>query len=245
MSGDVEQVDAEVIDFDEAHARSTLRKIDAAIGKWIGSTVELADLIHEAQREQCWRVDDDYRAALAAGAIAPADDRHPGREWLGWKFNRSGRSARELADYGELRAILVADRSLPPLTEPEYPVRKMVGKLLHVKLKGTEQPDPAAHHDAIRKAWRIATERTGGDVHAAVDEVLRPVVLKQLEYRPLRRLAEPKPGGQRAEERRALIDSSTRKFRDAGYKLLELGAVDRFDEALAELQEARARWKPT
>jgi hypothetical protein len=250
MSNDVDHAtDAEVIDYDDAKARNTLRKVEAAIAKWIGSTVDLADLCHEAQREQCWRVDDDYRAALAAGAIAPAVGGSGGAEqartWLGWKFNRSPRAARDLADYGEVRAILAADRTLPQLAEPEYAARRMVAKLLHVKLRGSEQPDIEAHHAAIREAWRIATTRTERDVHAAVDEVLRPVVLKQLEYKPLRRLAEAKPPGQKAEERKALIVRSVKDLRDAGYKLIELGAVDRFDAVIAELAEARARWTPT
>lgn len=249
MSADVDHVtDAEIVSFDDAKARSTLRKVDAAITKWIGSTVDLADLCHEAQRDQCWRVDEDYRAGLSGGAIAPPDDtkgRSHARNWLGWKFNRSGRTAEQLADYGELRAILAVDCTLPNTAEPEATARKMVAKLLHAKLLGREVEDPEARAEAIREAWRIATARTEGDIRAAMTEVLRPVVLKQIKYRPIRRLAEPKPPEERARIRRQKIDRAARQFLKRGHDLINLGAVDRFDDALAELTEARGRWTPT
>src|SRR5262245_29970812 len=101
-------VSAEVVEFVEAKARDTLRRLETAMGRWVTSTVELADLVFETQRDECWRVDDDYRAALAAGAIAPAADRHHDRTWLAWKFNRAARTVRQLADYGELRSIIAA-----------------------------------------------------------------------------------------------------------------------------------------
>lgn len=152
---DLEVVRGEVISFDQARAGITLRKIDAAMQTWVRSTVELADLAYEAQQAECWRVDEDFAAARAAGSIGPAPDRNWGRVWLGWKFNRAGRAVERLADYGELRSILAADSSLPVLAEPEGAARPL-GRLLRPRYLPSETANVAERNDAIRQIWRDA-----------------------------------------------------------------------------------------
>lgn len=152
---DLEVVRGEVISFDQARAAITLRKIDAAMQTWVRSTVELADLAYEARLVECWRVDEDFAAARAAGAIAPAVDRNWGRVWLGWKFNRAGRTVEMLADYGELRSIIAADSSLPVLAEPEG-VARPLGRLLRPRYLPSEAANIDERDDAIRQIWRDA-----------------------------------------------------------------------------------------
>ena len=238
MSAEVDHVtDAEIVNFDEAQARQTLREVEAALKDWIGSTVHLADLVHRASVNSCWRVDEDYRAGLASGAIAPQKrgdgSTDQGRTWLGWKFNRGARTVRELGDYGELRAIIAADPALLQIAEPEFVARPM-RKLLRPKLLGKEVADQGARDEAIRRAWQLAVERAEGNSRDAIAEVLRPVVLKQIEYRPIRRLVEKLPPGEKARIRREKIARASRQFLQRGHDLINLGAVDSFDAALVE-----------
>ncbi len=162
---------------------------------------------------------------------------------MGWKFNRAGRTVEQLATYGELRSILAADPTLPALAEPEGAARPLA-KLLSAPIRGSEVEDTAARHEAIREVWRIATTRTDGDIRAAVTEALRPVVLKQIGYRPIRRLVEGKTAPERTEDRRAKAVKAGKQFLVSGYDLLNLGAIDTFDTAIEELQEARRQWTP-
>lgn len=239
----VEEVhDAEIVEdnFDPVEARRVLAKVNEALAGWIGSTVHLADVIYEATKATCWRVDEDYRAGIASGTIVPDAVRGQQSTWLGWKFNRTGRGADFLADYGEMRAVIAADPSLPPIGEPEFVARPFVAKLLKAPLRGHEQRDDDARHEAIRSVWRIATTRTDGDIRRAMAEALRPVVLKQVDYGPFRRIASPSPG-QVAELRRKRIAAAVKQLRKAGETLLSLGAVEQYDSTIAELAETRAR----
>lgn len=235
----VERVtDAEVVDFDMARAKSTLRKLEAAMETWIGSSVELADLAYQARRDDCWRADEEFAAARASGSIDPDPKGHWSRVWLGWKFNRAGRAVEYLADYGELRTIIAADASLPMLAEPEGAARPL-GKLLRPKVIGKEVIDVAERDDAIRQVWRDAISLTKNGTPAEAIKAV-PKALKRADYKPLRRLS-TKSASQKSADRQAKIDRAGRNARESLYKLLELGAVQVFDDVIAELAEARHR----
>jgi tetratricopeptide (TPR) repeat protein len=237
MSNVVHLTDAEVINFDEARARHTLRRVDEAMGAWLRTGVELADLAHQARRDECWRVDDDFKAALAAGTMVPADGRGVARAWLGWKLNQGGRYAEFLADYGALREIIAADPALPELAEPERAARPL-GKLLRPLYKSTEQVDTDERDEAIRQVWRSALEFADGNPSKAIKEV--PKALQRCDYAPLRRLAK-KQNAQKDAERQQKIDRAVKAMLTAGHLLIQLGAIDRFDDAIKELAEARKR----
>lgn len=228
-----------VEEFDKARAGAVLRRIDAAMSSWVRSTVELADLAFEAKNVECWRVDGAFLDAKAAGAIAPADDqRHVGRDWLAWKFNRAGRTIRDLVDYGELRSIIAADPSLPALAEPESAARPL-GKLLRPRYLSSETPNIAERNEAIREVYGIAVKMTESGTAAEAIKMI-PKALKKSEYRPLRRLL-TKSEGQKSLERQAAILRARKQMTAAIHDLLRLGAFDVFDEVLAETAEARHR----
>lgn len=228
----------EVINFEQARALITLRKIEAAMSRWITSTVELADLAYEARLEECWRVDEDFAAARAAGSMDPADQRNISRQWLGWKFNRAGRVVEYLADYGELRSIIGADPTLPALAEPERAARPL-GKLLRPKYIGKEVPNVEERNEAIRRVWRDAVSLTESGTPAEAVKAIGKA-LKRTDYKPLKRLL-TKSEAQKSLERQSAVTKARKTMTEAGYVLLRLGAIDVFDEVLAEMTEARRR----
>lgn len=231
--------------FDEERARQTLVLVEQAMSQWIGSTVRLADLVYKTKRDQCWRVDEDYRSGLASGAIAPPSDEGHGSHaltWLAWKFNRAARTVRTLADYGELRSIIGGDPELPQLAEPEF-VARPLSKLLRPKYLNAEKAELADQHpEAVRSIWRQALARAEGAPAKAVPEALK--IAKTSDFAPIRR-AFKKSMRERRERRQVEIAKAVKAMGKAGHDLIRLGAVDRFDEVTTELARARKDWRPS
>jgi hypothetical protein len=229
-------------EFDEDLARQVLADVEEAMRRWITSTVKLADMVYLTKRYQCWRVDEDYRAALASSAIALDTRGNHQLTWLGWKFNRAARSIRELGDYGYLRAIMSVDPNLPQLAEPEFVARPLRVLLRPKYTKSEEAELGEQHHDVIRSIWRQATERTGGDSAKAIPEAIK--IAKKSDFAPIRRVF-VRSMTQKREAREKLITATAKAFGKAGHDLIRLGATDQFDAVMAELAEARKRWRPT
>ena len=241
MSAVEKVTNAEVIDFDEAAARKELKDLTEAMKSWVMSTTELADHAYRAKKLQCWKVDDDYRAALSTGAIAPVDDGHGQTKhadtWLSWKFNRAARTVRGFVDYGELLAIIAVDPALPQLAEPEFVVRPMADLLRPKYLSKGEKRDDAARDEAIRDIWRKSLAKADAEPVAALGFIKK--VAKDSDFKPIKRKVTPTPGD-RTRAKEAKIAMAEKKLRDGAQTLIDekqfIHLKSVLDEILAELK---------
>jgi hypothetical protein len=221
MSAVEHVTDAEVVDFNDIQARQVLGKFDAALKAHAVTGVELMDLCYEVRESKPWKVDDEFRAELAAGRIARAVDRSLFEPWVQFRMNRLGlgnqfsqRYLAQLAAAGDARRQLACAIAQADLPSTEWSMRPLT-KLFNPRPISGEQIDLDELRVAAAAVYIDALEHEG-DPNKASKAIVK--YIKRSNYAPLRRSVS-KPQKAKDAEREAMIDKARQAVRD-GFNLL-------------------------
>ncbi len=204
MTDELVKPDA-VLSLDDQRARRALRQLDEALDGWLGSSLQLALAIAEAQETRCWEECDDFTAQRDTGVLKLATrshgaDREPTVDWLATYCHFRGKEiasaqARNLGLAGRAYRLLELGISVatmvatPPMPQNERQLRPLT-KALAATYRGKPVPeeDLAAN---LAECWETALERNENDPAKAAAAF--PAVARQSGFKPLANRYKPVP----------------------------------------------------
>jgi hypothetical protein len=202
-----------------AERRAAIRELDKAVEATEQTFPRLSKAIAEAQRVRAWDADEDFAAALAAGAITIDTSAGEGRfaAWAEHRYEWKKSRAAQMAAAGRVLALTTSTTTVvEPSSERQIrPLTRLLGR----------------HEDSIPKVWEQAVAEAEADhkpqsVARYVDAIIRDQW--------------PELFSKSAEDSIVDLDKKVRRFRKLFAELLaEMNHQD-FDDRILEWLDREA-----